>query len=122
LNASARFSESLADVMKKMLLISQVAGLAAEIETDSACMDMQLPDSSEAFGCKRKYLHGVDYVEDFTSKAFGLNDEKGIDSTRKDPLTGSLHSSEKLKLMQLLGQWEEPDRLSDRNLVRPPCL
>ena len=33
-----------------------------------------------------------------------------FDPSNRDPLTGSLHFSEKLKLMQLLEQWEEPER------------
>jgi hypothetical protein len=36
--------------------------------------------------------------------------EKVIDTTNRDPLTGSLNSSERLKIMQLLERWEEPDR------------
>lgn len=33
-----------------------------------------------------------------------------IDTSCRDPLTGSLPALEKAKLMQLLGQWEEPNR------------
>jgi hypothetical protein len=128
LNLSAHFGESLAKVMKKMLLISQVAGLAKEIEKDSAGMDMTIPVSSEAFGWNRENLRGAVFVEDDTDDATirskrSLNtSEKLIDTSRRDPLTGSLHSSEKLKLMQLLEQWEEPDRRFDHNRVRSPCL
>jgi hypothetical protein len=131
LNPSARFSESLADVIKKMLLISQVAGLANEIKKDSAVvMDKT---SRVSFGHdNREGLRGVDYAEDFTSKAFGPNEEstcgatkateEEIDTSKRCPTTGGLHPSEKLKLMQLLEQWEEPDRRFDRHLVRSPCL
>ena len=114
--------------MKKMLLISQVAGLAKEIEKDSAAMDMTIPAVSEALGWKRENLRGIVFVEDDTDDATTpsrprLNTaEKVINASRRDPLTGSLHSSEKLKLMQLLEEWEEPDRQFDRNRVRPPCL
>jgi hypothetical protein len=130
LNPSARFSESLADVLKKMLLISQVAGLAKEIEKDSVAMDQTSPDSLEAFGYQnRENLRGVVFDEDFTSTAFSPNEEspttdteKEIDTSKRCPLTGKLHASEKLKLMQLLDQWEEPDRSFDPNQVRPSCL
>jgi hypothetical protein len=104
--------------MKKMLLISQVAGLAKEIEKDSAA----------TFSWKREHLRGIVFVEDDTDDATtpfkpSLNTaENVIDTSRRDPLTGSLHSSEKMKLMQLLEEWEEPDRRVDRNRVRPPCL
>ena len=40
-----------------------------------------------------------------------------IDTTCRDPLTGSLPAHEKAKLMQLLGQWEEPNRASDPRQV-----
>jgi len=33
-----------------------------------------------------------------------------IDMTNRDPLTGSLNRSEKLKIMQLLERWEEPNK------------
>jgi len=42
----------------------------------------------------------------------GAPEQLLIDPTRRDALTGSLHFSEKLKLMQLLEQWEEPERHS----------
>ena len=37
--------------------------------------------------------------------------EKAIDMDKRDPLTGGLELSEKIKLIQLLGRWEEPDRM-----------
>lgn len=43
--------------------------------------------------------------------------EKVIDTTKRDPLTGSLHYTEKAKLMQLLDQWEEPESRDDRSKV-----
>jgi hypothetical protein len=125
---TAHFGESLAKVMKKMLLISQVAGLAKEIEKDAVAMDMTTSAVSETFGWKRENLRGIVFVEDETDDATtplkpSLNTaENVIDISRRDPLTGSLHSSEKLKLMQLLEDWEEPDRRFDHNRVRPPCL
>jgi hypothetical protein len=130
LNPAARFSESLANVIKKMLLISQVAGLANEIERDSVAMDKTIPVT---FGHNnRESLRGVDFAEDFTSKAFCPNEESSrgattqleeeIDTSKRCPTTGGLHPSEKLKLMQLLDQWEEPDRIFDSNHVRSPCL
>jgi hypothetical protein len=128
LNPSAHFGESLAEVMKKMLLISQIAGLAKEIEKDSAATDMTIRVASEAFGWNRESLRGVVFVDDDTDDATtrskrSLNTaEKVIDTSRRDPLTGSLHSSEKLKLRQLLEQWEEPDRRDDRDRVRLVCL
>jgi hypothetical protein len=127
-----------------MLLISQVAALAKEIEKDSVARNMLCPVTHGE--CPR----GIVFDEDFTPMAFGSNEESpcgatthtetGIDTNRRNslvsgkpkpihidtskrcPLTGGLHSSEKLKLMQLLDQWEEPDRNFDSNHVRSPCL
>ena len=43
-----------------------------------------------------------------TKSVVGASDPLDFDVTRRDALTGSLHFSEKLKLMQILEQWEEP--------------
>jgi hypothetical protein len=131
LNSSAHFGESLAKVMSKMLLISQVAGLAKEIEKNSVAMDLTIPVTSEAFGWNREDLNGIDFAEDDEedntintprSKRSLNTAEKVIDTSKRDPLTGSLLTSEKLKLFQLLEQWEEPDRRFDRDHVRSMCL
>lgn len=44
------------------------------------------------------------------SVAADIGAEPVIDMNNRDPLTGSLDRSEKLKIMQLLERWEEPDR------------
>lgn len=49
-----------------------------------------------------------------------ITNEKVIDTAKRDPITGSLLPSEKAKLMQLVDQWEEPDRYSVK-LVRLQC-
>jgi hypothetical protein len=46
--------------------------------------------------------------------------DKVIDTSCRDPLTGSLRAAEKSKLMQLLGQWEEPGKAYDPRHVS--CL
>lgn len=115
------------------MLISQVAGLAKEIEKDSVLRDMLCPVTHGE--CPR----GLVYDEDSKalespcgattpidsankSDSFLSGTPVHVDTSKRDPLTGSLHSSEKLKLMQLLDQWEEPDRSFDPNHVRSPCL
>jgi len=40
--------------------------------------------------------------------------ENVIDMNNRDPLTGSLHHIEKMKLKSLLERWEEPERYADR--------
>lgn len=41
-----------------------------------------------------------------------------IDTTMRDPLTGTLPANEKRKLRELLGEWEEPSCRSDPLQVR----
>ena len=51
-----------------------------------------------------------DTVSSPGAKSAGGDPERLIDPTRRDALTGSLAFSDKLKLMQLLEQWEEPEQ------------
>ena len=46
------------------------------------------------------------------STAKTVTTEKLFDTSKRDPLTGSLLPSEKAKLMALIERWEEPDRHS----------
>jgi hypothetical protein len=68
-------------------------------------------------------LNGLAFAEDDddastnqSARSLGTN-EKVIDTSKRDPLTGSLNYSEKVKLMQLLDQWEEPDRRDNHSRV-----
>lgn len=67
-------------------------------------------------------LHRVVFPDDATcntpvTSVDGSNNTMVIDTSIRDPLTGSISSQEKLKLIQLLGQWEEPTRASDPRQV-----
>lgn len=68
-------------------------------------------------------LETEDAVEDdasFSRSTVAANtreSSKLIDTYNRDPLTGSLRFSEKIKMMELLDRWEEPER-SDRHKVR----
>jgi hypothetical protein len=46
----------------------------------------------------------------FPSTSRGGSLDKIIDPNNRDPLTGSLLESEKIKLYSLVDRWEEPDR------------
>lgn len=48
--------------------------------------------------------------------------ERILDSDCRDPLTGSLSAATKAKLMQLLGQWEEPSKAYQHGHVSPIIL
>ena len=47
--------------------------------------------------------------EDDDDTAADDRSERVIQMDNRDPLTGSLHISEKMKLMQILGRWEDPE-------------
>ena len=111
--------------------MSQVAGLAKEIEKNAIVLDsdrpMSPPEHFDAWGggiCFRSLDLCDEYRDDSSAHSprsrrslgaiSGGTSEKVIDMDARDPLTGSLHSSERIKLMQLLGQWEEPERKFDR--------
>lgn len=46
-----------------------------------------------------------------------LESENIIDLNSREPVTGSLKTSEKIKLMKLLGAWEEPNTSYDHSTV-----
>ena len=67
-------------------------------------------------------LHRVVFPDDATlntpvTSVDGSNNPVLIDTSARDPLTGSIPIQEKHKLIQLLGQWEEPTRASDPRQV-----
>jgi len=116
--------------MNRMLLVSQVAGLAKEFEKEAIGQDMSRPMSPpEHFSnWGRSFsLRGLDLCDDNGEDSSahsprskrslggtsGGTSERVINTHARDPLTGSLHASERIKLMQLLGQWEEPERRFD---------
>ena len=129
-NISAeRFGMQLAKVMNKMLLLSDVALLAKRIERAVATddkIDLSGPDGAfPQSGELILPLSAFSGEDDDKSSATGRKSkhslatlEKVIDTSARDPLTGSLHRSEKMKLLQLLDEWEEPDRKYDGPGVR----
>ena len=75
-----------------------------------------------AFGWEGGRLTGLAFTDDATTVTPGDGNSTKmtlIDTASRDPLTGSLPAHEKAKLMQLLGQWEEPMRVADPSQVRP---
>jgi hypothetical protein len=67
-------------------------------------------------------LRQVDSDEDGSSVESTLRSsgtpDKTLDMSKTDPLTGRLDDLEKGKLNQLLGQWEEPDRVKSGMVSR----
>jgi hypothetical protein len=110
--------------MQKMLLVSEVAALAKIIEKAKLLQDQEEASVMNVPSASGEQLRGIalakasaDDDESALSnplrdgvKAFDDEAEKVIKTDSRDPLTGSLHSSERAKLMLLLGRWEEPDK------------
>lgn len=101
-----------------MLLISEVGGLAKEIEKAAKNKTLNFPSASEKFGGGSLHFDLSEADEDESTSGAtprkesmaDIGPDNVIDMNNRDPLTGSLNRSEKLKIMQLLERWEEPDR------------
>lgn len=90
--------EQLANLLEKMLLVSQVAALAREKRVSSA---------------KYESLRGLAYADDDSDTRCSAGNTIGtvdrvVDMNARDPITGNLTQREKMKLYQLLEQWEDP--------------
>jgi hypothetical protein len=81
--------------MNKMLLISQVAGLAQDIERAA-----HAPDPNNMFTWNEEALRGLTFTD------FEIDDDS-VSKTAENP--GLLNGTEAHKLQQLLDEWEEPD-------------
>ena len=114
-----QYSDQLASVMKKILYISEVASLGRTFE--------RLEKQSESTGKRRSYVtaasiglnqeqfNGLMNMSDDSTTGGVSQTEVGesatklvIDPNDRLPLTGSLSSTQKARISQLLGQWEEP--------------
>lgn len=134
------YGAQLAKLMQKMLLLREVAKFAKEIERSatnqeksprhqpaggnhgvsrSAPASPSLPAGT--FGYSPGSLHGLAYTstnDDASSKkSLDTANKTVIDTDARDPLTGNLRDSERIKIMQLLDQWEEPERQERRVAV-----
>jgi hypothetical protein len=130
----SNYSEQLAKVMNKMLQISQVAALAREIEKKFIAQS-----HDEYFG-RQKSMKGSHFSSDnltsliATTDAEDAGDERSfVDATRSvksdeemekvidaddiDPYTGRLSFSQRARISEFLGRWEEPAR-APTQLVR----
>jgi hypothetical protein len=74
--------------------------------------------AKSAWAHARESLRGMNLPNEANDDAASVvtNTENVIDLTKRHPLTGSLNFSEKLKLMSLLEQWEEPIRRQEGNV------
>jgi hypothetical protein len=129
----AQYSEKLATVMKKILLISQVGALGRDIERKAH--SKMIPERGLA-SSRSSYLWTGDRLEDLmyddgddstvhthpSTNVFGFDASQTratpvIDPADRHPLTGKLNASQSNRVTQLLGAWEEP-KTSDTEVVR----
>jgi hypothetical protein len=122
--------------MKKILLVSQVAALARKLERQFEFYGESLAHSSSADAP----VGG--FVKDSFARALASADHDDgsesvpspsrhqtvpqsiggidcvIDPDEKDRMTGTISQSQKMKIIELLGDWEEPERTSKTMKIR----
>jgi len=105
--------------MNKILLVSEVASLGRDLEkhAERNSNDQSTPPSQSMFGGMdaNRLASLLGKAQDESSAGLWTSaksemgeSERIIDPEDRHPLTGSLSSSQKLKIVQLLGAWEEP--------------
>ena len=124
-----------------MLLVGEVAVLAKEIEAEPleyVFYDVIFGVLCEGISQLANHLHSSGYRavalapgrlevkyasddEEDSTRPRTLNDgsgtsERTINAQKRNTLTGSLEFSEKMKLMSMLDQWEEPTYQDDQNV------
>lgn len=125
---AGQYSEKLAKVMKKILLVSEVASLGRAFERQVRESDnhkeTRTSVSAETFGLnKEKFEVLINAMPDDSTLGGGYaQSETGADEPRRvidpddrHPLTGSLTQTQRTRITQLLGQWEEPTIEDERN-------
>jgi hypothetical protein len=127
-------------VMNKMLHVSEVSGLAREIENRSWQQEkrntVETWWSPERSCTSNDNLMGLiasaneedNALEDVSvlgsmprSVTIGEEMEKVVDTDDIDPYTGKLSTSQRARIGELLGRWEEPARGPTQS-VRTLCL
>jgi hypothetical protein len=132
----AQYADKLAIVMKKILLISQVASLGRDFEkyvgTRGNNMEAPHVDGLDEMDGLLNYSADDASLDGRSSgrpSLFGNSSERAatedkarvIDPDDRNPLTGSLNSSQKIRIVQLLGAWEEP-LVGAKSTVRVPVV
>ena len=121
------FSEQLATLMRKIILISKVASLAKDIERKRLGDFGYEPKSPSMYGIGRDHLDSMfgNTMDDMSNtntsnpRSHTVDDQDEtvliIDPNERHPLTGSLLPHQKAKVQRLLGAWEEPTVAEQQN-------
>jgi hypothetical protein len=121
---AAQYAEKLAVVMRKILLVTQVASTSRDFERYARShlhSEMKKPPPMSYYGADvlanfvkeaegdedSQYTQSLQGPQSATSQA-PLEDHL-INTDDRDPLTGSLSSLQRSKIIQILGRWEEPE-------------
>jgi hypothetical protein len=115
------YAEELSVIIRKIILLSKLGGLAKEIETNrvmASRRDVSRPAGRRSVAHDRLLpflLEESDSVNDLTDEGETIASSEFqspyvIDPERKDQLTGQLTDSQRAKVTKLLGAWEEPEK------------
>jgi hypothetical protein len=117
------YGDDLANAVKNMILISEVANLGKEIEKHGDRVfkrkKMDPNESLKVFNGLFGSSHSSGEVDrelpiaDDTSSSSEMGSDRVIDEERRNKFTGTLEHSQKIRLEELLGKWEEPETATE---------
>ena len=114
---TVHYGDELASVIKNMLLVSKVAGLSKDLEKKKArgLTFLNQIDSFPSFRVDSYDIDGSLASDSGGDPSSPLGDAKGmvIDEERKCKFTETLSQSQKVRLTEMLGEWEEPETVHD---------
>lgn len=105
----SNYGELLAKAIGKMLMVGEVAAFAQDIEHIAAARGQGI---TERIIADNAAIHGLSIAQGEDETETVLSGSRRIENSTRglDPLTDKLQYSERMRLMQLLEQWEEPMR------------
>jgi hypothetical protein len=118
---AVNYSEDLAKVMKKIILLSKIAHLAKGIEKEY-CLEEENQQKTHRSRAKEAGMthdrvtslvqNSYDDEESVASYENVSSDQTTyvIDPDEKDNFTGAITETQRIKINRLLGDWEEPEK------------
>lgn len=116
-NFTVRYGDQLAEVMRQMLLVSEVARLAQGIEAGLSRQDLGYRKSSVSFSIPPSVDpsgHSGGKDDDDSVTLMNVSSESNVDNelmfqaTKLSSMTGSIRMTQRMKILELLGEFEEP--------------
>lgn len=104
---AAHYGDAVANVVRKILLIGEVARLAMDLDLRMSTENIQMRAAVLAFNTESiEYKSARGEIDEDSSTGQSTPCPNGI---RRDRYTGSITQSQKNELMGLLESWEEPE-------------